>query len=205
MKTVLCYGDSNTWGYDAVNDSRFSWEERYTGVLSKLLGGGYHVVEHGLCGRTTQYDSQSEQYVNGLKEAEVCARINEPISIAMIMLGTNDCKEVYGVMPAEITKGAALVAETFEKRGARIILAAPASIKEITKSPFYNEFGRTAETKSQKLPELYRSLSRRRGWVFLNADQLLVPGEYDGIHLKKDDHRRLAEEIYKKILRMEEQ
>ena len=54
MKQILCFGDSNTWGYDAITDGRFPDEVRWTGKLQEKLGAEYTVIEEGLCGRTLQ-------------------------------------------------------------------------------------------------------------------------------------------------------
>ena len=52
MKTILCFGDSNTWGYNPENRQRFGPEERWTGILRNSLGEDYRVIEEGLNGRT---------------------------------------------------------------------------------------------------------------------------------------------------------
>ena len=93
MKTILCYGDSNTWGYDPERDGRLAWDQRWPGILQDKLGPGYRVIENGLCGRTTCHESKREPFVNGYPEARVCAEVNAPLSIAVVMLGTNDCKD----------------------------------------------------------------------------------------------------------------
>ena len=65
MKTILCYGDSNTWGYDPVTQDRFPPDTRWPGVLRHELGEGYLVIEEGLNGRTTVWDDPIEGYKNG--------------------------------------------------------------------------------------------------------------------------------------------
>lgn len=201
---VLCYGDSNTWGYRPETDDRLIWEERYPGILSKRLGAGYRVTENGLCGRTTCFDSTREPYVNGLEEANVCTLVHAPIDIAVVMLGTNDCKDEYGAEVDDIGQGMEKVAEVFEHAGAHIILAAPPVLRGLEKSPFYREFGRGAEEKSRRLAACYQSLASRRGWQFLNVDTVARAGNLDRIHLDKEGHRRLAEGIYRMIARKEE-
>src|SRR6266496_2845536 len=57
MRTVLCYGDSNTWGFDPVRQHRYPREVRWPGRLQAALGADWHVVEEGLNGRTTTLDS----------------------------------------------------------------------------------------------------------------------------------------------------
>lgn len=62
MTEVLCFGDSNTWGYNPKDGSRFSWEIRWTGRLQKeLQGDGIRVLEEGLCGRTTIFEDPLRQ------------------------------------------------------------------------------------------------------------------------------------------------
>lgn len=47
MKTVLCYGDSNTYGYVPETGLRYPREVRYPGRLQLLLGEEYCVIEEG--------------------------------------------------------------------------------------------------------------------------------------------------------------
>ena len=65
MKHVLCYGDLNTWGYDPVSGARFDQDTRWAGVLRRVLGAGYTVIEEGLNGRTTVWDDPIEEGKNG--------------------------------------------------------------------------------------------------------------------------------------------
>lgn len=46
-KRILCFGDSNTWGYDGQTGLRFAEDVRWTGVLQSLLGPEYTVLEEG--------------------------------------------------------------------------------------------------------------------------------------------------------------
>ena len=51
MKTILCYGDSNTWGYNAETTGRYPPETRWPNVMARELGDGYTVIPEGLnCG-----------------------------------------------------------------------------------------------------------------------------------------------------------
>ena len=204
MIQVLCYGDSNTWGYQPEKDGRYSWEQRYPGVLSKKLGTEYRVIENGLCGRTTCFDSKTEPYVNGVEEAKVCAMINEPIDIAVIMLGTNDCKDEYCAKAQVIGEGIEKIAETFEKTGAKIIVAAPPILSNLEKSPFYSEFGKGAEEKSKELAACYKRLASRHGWKFFFFFFVVGAGTFDKIHLDVEGHEKLAESVYKMIIGKEE-
>ena len=60
MKRILCFGDSNTWGYDPATQDRFDRATRWPGVLREQLGTGYEVIEEGLNGRTTVWNDPIE-------------------------------------------------------------------------------------------------------------------------------------------------
>ena len=79
MKTILCYGDSNTWGYmpktegpEITADNRYPWGVRWTSRLQMALGHDYRVAENGVNGRTTMFDCPMAEYRNGLKDIDVC-------------------------------------------------------------------------------------------------------------------------------------
>ena len=66
-RRVLCFGDSNTYGYDPARDGRYGDDERYPMVLQDLLGDGWSVVEEGLPGRTAVFDDPITEGMNGLR------------------------------------------------------------------------------------------------------------------------------------------
>lgn len=66
MRTVVCFGDSNTWGtVPGGNDSRFARAVRWPGVLQETLGRTWHVIEEGLPGRTTVHDNPLVPFRSG--------------------------------------------------------------------------------------------------------------------------------------------
>lgn len=203
MKTLICYGDSNTWGYDPTIDDRYSRRERWAGILRELLLGKYKVIEDGFCGRTTRYSSKDEPFANGLEDAKNCVEEYIAIGVAVIMLGTNDCKDLYQVEPKEIAEGIEQIAQVFEEKGAKILLIAPTPIKNLMESPFQEEFGIEAEKKSEGLHSRYEELASIHGWQFLDAGRYVVPGEYDGIHLDVENHDKLGFLVYEEIKKME--
>lgn len=92
MKTILCYGDSNTWGYDPETGERFPPDERWTGVLGTLLGDGYSMIEEGLNRRTTVRDDPIEEHKNGRDYLRSCLASRQPLVLAVMALGVNDLK-----------------------------------------------------------------------------------------------------------------
>ena len=86
MTTILCYGDSNTYGYNPVNGLRYPKDVRWTGVLQKLLGEQYAVIEEGCNGRTTVFEDIAEPWKAGLGYLKPCLNTHKPIDFVIRML-----------------------------------------------------------------------------------------------------------------------
>ncbi|HPU63815.1 MAG TPA: acylhydrolase, partial [Mobilitalea sp.] len=79
LKNILCFGDSNTFGFIAGSGERYERDKRWTGLLQKYLGSNYYVIEEGLCGRTTVYDDPDNNFANGSRYLEVCMATHRPL------------------------------------------------------------------------------------------------------------------------------
>jgi len=166
MKTIVCYGDSNTWGFNPAAQDRFALEERWTGVLALELGTGYRVIEEGLNGRTTIWDDPIEEGRNGKTYLLPCLWSHQPIDLVTIMLGTNDLKERFAVSAYNIAAGAGVLVNLALKNGAgpnggasQVLLLAPPVVGQLTD---YAEMFVGAEAKSRKFAEHYRRVAQTR-------------------------------------------
>ena len=210
MKTVLCYGDSNTYGYDPRTGFRYPASVRWTCRLAALLGDDYHVVEEGCNGRTTVFDDPIEGWKNGLGYLKPCLNSHKPVDIVVMMLGSNDLKETFHASPEQIAEGAGVLVETIqtftrEKQGfePKIVLVCPPEIGEgITESPFYGSFYENAIERSRQLPVLYKSVAERFGCIFVNAAAHIRPSAEDSLHLDPQAHAKLAEVLAEVILQI---
>ena len=72
MKTILCYGDSNTYGYNPETGFRYPYEQRWTSILQKNLGDSAIVIPEGLNGRTTCFEDQIRPGRNGAVYLDPC-------------------------------------------------------------------------------------------------------------------------------------
>ena len=115
------------------------------------------------------------------------------------MLGTIDCKDMYNASPEDIRKGIEGIAACFEQKGAKILLIAPVPMRGLEKSPFYHEFGIRAEEKSLLLAGIYAQLAHEKDWMYLDADEIIVTGEFDHIHLEAEAHGKLAEAVFRML------
>lgn len=64
MKNILCYGDSNTFGF-TLHGGRHPYDVRWTGRLQLALGRRTRVIEEGCGGRTTVFEDPIDLGRNG--------------------------------------------------------------------------------------------------------------------------------------------
>jgi lysophospholipase L1-like esterase len=198
-KRVLCYGDSNTWGYIPVEAKRYDWEKRWPGVLQELLGTGYRIIEEGLNGRTTVLDDPFQAGRNGHGYLLPCLESHKPLDLVVIMLGTNDMKHRYGLSPAEITRGMKVLVDSVQRseagRGAtapQLLILSPPGVGKFTD---FTDMFAGAEEKSGKLGALYRELAAESGCAFINIGAEVKAGDRDGIHLEAEQHKNIAKMV----------
>jgi lysophospholipase L1-like esterase len=201
MKTILCYGDSNTWGYDPVTSSRFDIHTRWAGVLRDQLGDGWWVIEEGLGGRTTVHDDALEPHRNGMTYLLPCLFTHNPIDIVVLMLGTNDLKARFGLPAGDIGLGARLLCETIlasdvglEGKPPALILMSPPPTAPLEKTRFSEIFA-GAEEKSKRFAAHYRFHAQELGCHFLNAGDVVTSSSLDAIHYEASEHRKLGEHV----------
>lgn len=203
MKTVLCYGDSNTYGYNPRTGFRYPEDIRWTGRLSKILGSDYRVIEEGCNGRTTVFDDPVEGWKNGLDYLKPCLNSHKPVDIVVMMLGSNDLKETFHASSDQIAEGAGVLVSTIReftelKQGfiPEIILVSPPEIGAgIRNSTFCRSFLENAVERSKELGAKYRAVAARYGCRFLNAAEHIQPSDADSLHLDPEAHEILAEKI----------
>lgn len=191
---ILCYGDSNTWGFRPVTGGRYEKEERWTGRLQKLTG--YDVIEEGLNGRTTIFTDYLEPYRNGYEYAAPCIMSHLPLDLIIIMLGTNDAKRRYHVTASEIARGLGQVIGQMrrycEEKGANpdiLIVAPPAAA--ITEGDW--DFGVDANETICRLAEEYEKLAEELHCEFVRASDYVDDIGGDGLHLTLRGHQKLAD------------
>ena len=111
MKNILCFGDSNTWGYSPIDGTRYPLDIRWTGVLQKSLGTDYRIIEEGLNGRTTFINEDERPLRSGSDVLQIILESHRPLDFVIIMLGTNDLKVEFNLSVEEIAQGAKTLCE----------------------------------------------------------------------------------------------
>ncbi len=204
MKSVLCFGDSNTYGLKPDGSGRFDKTERWTGVLSDMLGHqDYEVIEEGLVGRTTVFEDSTRQGRNGSKLLPILLESHGPVDTVVVMLGTNDCKAVYNASPKLIARGAEILLRQIRDNNsaAKILLLSPIHLGDtVWKEEFDPEFDEKSVITSKELKAVFAKLAEEFDCMFLAASDVAKPSETDQEHLDEKGHLAIANAIYKKLV-----
>jgi lysophospholipase L1-like esterase len=198
MKTILCYGDSNTWGDPPGSTGRHPYNIRWTGALEHMLGRGYRIVEEGLCGRTTIFEDPKSLNRNGLTFLPVALDSHFPIDVLILMLGTNDLKDCFNASASDIAEGASTlieVAKNFRPVIEHILLISPPLIVPTHNQEIMQQFSSGFE-KSRLLATHYADVATRMGCHFFDAASVAQSSAIDGIHLDAENHALLAQGIF---------
>ena len=205
MKTILCFGDSNTHGYRPGVAGRFEWNERWTGILQHRLGDSYHVIEEGLNGRTTVWEDEIECDKSGKRQLPSCIKSHAPVDLLVLMLGTNDFKRKFSLTPSDIARSIETLIKIIRNadnecdQPPQILLAAPTYLGEET---FLGEIIGNRKADSLRLGELLRGVAERYHTGFINVAEVAGPSELDGMHLDAEGHKKVAAAMEEKIREM---
>ena len=207
MKNVLCFGDSNTWGYSPQDGNRHPPEIRWTGVLQKLLGENYRVIEEGLNGRTTFINEEGEEarpLRSGSDVLQIILESHRPLNLVTIMLGTNDLKLEFNLSVEEIAQGARELCETvlnseyLVDNPPQILLISPTHIGSSI-MPDQEEFFKQAREKSYLFAEHYQKVATELEIHFLDAAKIVEPSEGEGVHWDADQHIKFGKVLAQKV------
>lgn len=208
MPRILCFGDSNTWGYNPSNGTRWGDGIRWTSRLSAILNqdapkDAFTVIEEGLNGRTTVWNDPMKPYRDGSAALPMLLLTHRPLDWVVIMLGTNDLKSQFPSEPAWIAEGMRKLIEQIKacdnagQPTPRILVVSPAPIHNTNNwaSGFCN-----GREKSFELAPHFRAVAEEEGCTFFDAATVCEASPIDGLHLDEAGHAALADALAKVLL-----
>lgn len=204
MRRILCFGDSNTWGYDPATQERFDEATRWTGVLQAALGRDFAVIEEGLNGRTTVWNDPIEGHKNGHDYLVPCLESHRPLDLVVLMLGTNDLKRRFSLSAYDIAQGVAVLLRAISYSAAgrdgqppRVLLLAPPPTARLSD---FAEMFEGAGPKSLLLGQHYRVVAEQGHAAFLDTATVVRTSDIDGIHLEAAEHAKLGRAVAHEVL-----
>ena len=207
MHNILCYGDSNTWGYTPATGECYPVDVRWTGVLQQELGAEYRIIEEGMNARTTAYEDPWSYWRNGKDALPGCLVSQKPLDLLIISLGTNDLKftGAFGAMKgAETLISVANMVQNKKEsslvfpEGVKILVVSPIELGEGIDSQIDSVFcGKVEE--SRKFSAYFERMCDRNNVYFLDAAKYAKPSPTDNIHMEPESHAALAKAIAEKV------
>jgi lysophospholipase L1-like esterase len=207
-QTILCFGDSNTYGYVVETGGRFPRDVRWPGVLQGVLGGEYVVIEEGLPGRTSNWDDPFGAGLNGRPYLGPCLASHAPVDLVVVMLGTNDLKRYFRVKAPEIALGVGALVDVALYSGCgpagqspAVLIVTPPPLGKATKRSLLWGFGK-ARKESLRLAEHYATVAELRECPVFDAATVASVDPADGVHLDADSHKRLGTALADEVRRI---
>jgi lysophospholipase L1-like esterase len=201
-KTVLCYGDSLTWGYSAEGPGRHRFEDRWPSVLQAELGNGAHVIAEGLNGRTTAYDDHLDDCDrNGARILPTILHTHGALDLVIILLGTNDMKPFICGYAVGARQGMERLVDlvrqhrySFDEPAPKVIVVSPPPTRETTDAYFSAMFA-DGVPESAKLAQFYSELAAEKNCTFFDAGTVAETTPLDGIHLDAANTRAIGKAL----------
>jgi lysophospholipase L1-like esterase len=207
-KRIMCFGDSLTWGFRATESGalveRYAKEQRWTGVMARVLGDDFEVLEEGLCGRTTNMEDPLDNRLNGAAYLPSALASHLPLDLVVIMLGTNDTKVYFKRSAFEISVAISkLVDIAFKSTGGtgavypapRVLLMAPPPLATNIPNPWAADLFNGAREKTLALSQHLQNLSSLLEIPFFDAGQVISTEGLDGIHFSEKNNQMLGKEL----------
>ena len=201
MKTILFYGDSNTYGYDPRSffGDRFSREIRWTSRLAAAAEKDWKVFSEGMNGREIPSGKYELQHVYSLLQEGIQGA---PPDWFAVMLGTNDLFSTWPDLSAD------RVSEKIARFLDQITEAAPQVSLLLIAPPLIRREGTLSleeqllYKESLRLGILYEELAARRALTFVNTAEWDIPMGFDGVHFSEEGHRIFADHMLELLSRL---
>ena len=201
MRSVLCYGDSNTHGQIPGKGplERYGPAERWPGILRAQLGPDWYVIEEGLSGRTTVHDDPIEgAHKNGRTYLRPCLQSHATLDLVIIMLGSNDMKPAIAGTAIAARQGVQRLVGlirhheySFDYDAPDILIVSPPPLCE-TADPVFSAIFQNGIEQSSMLATLYRDLADDIGCGFYDAGSVATTSPIDGVHLTAENTRAIG-------------
>ena len=202
MKKVLCFGDSNTYGFVPEKCTRYDKNTRWTGVLQALCGSDFSIIEGGCNNRTAFVDNPAGVEQTGYKILPEYFT-KDYFDIVVLAIGINDLQLFFRPTLEEFEQGMEKLIKITKdlSPNAKIILVCPSKLDlaGIKSGVFSFQFDEISVEKSGKLSPIYKSLAEKYKCHFIDLNNIVDVSPLDGLHFSAESHKKIAENLYKNL------
>ena len=180
---ILCFGDSNTYGYDPRSylGGRYATENRWVDLLAQETG--WEVLNAGENGRSIPRTDREVQATLQLLTS------SQPIDLFVVMLGSNDL--LQGSPAPIVSARMKWFLERLPMENRHILLIAPPSMQSgdwVTEEELVLH--------SKNLIAEYRQLARQNSYVFADTSTWKIDITFDGVHFSETGHNTFAGNLH---------
>lgn len=196
MKKIICYGDSNTYGFNPKNGLRFDENTRWTSLLQKILGNEYDVLEEGANNRTGIVNNPDGfNYTSQRHFPKLLSKI-KGADIIILAIGTNDLQFLFDISFKTFEKGIEALIQQARDSANRVILVPPVILSEsVLKGYFKLQFDETSISKSKKIGRIYKKLAGIYKCEIFDFNDFVKPSDIDGLHYDESSHEIIAQKL----------
>jgi len=201
LKQVLVYSDSLTWGIIPNSRNRLAFDNRWPGVFENTLneiGHRVRVIEDCLNGRRTVWEDPFKPGRNGRVGLQQRIEVSSPLSLVILMLGTNDFQFCHPYNDAwAAAQGIAALVDEIRKSPVEpampippILIVCPPLITS-PQGSIAAKFRGAAE-RCVGLAGSYQQVAAALDCHFFDANTVTTASKVDGVHLDADQHLTLG-------------
>lgn len=193
MKKVLCFGDSNTYGFIPESGRRYDKCTRWTGALAALGQNKFQIIEAGCNNRTGFVDNSAGEAQTGYKILP--SLLNQPYDIVILAIGINDIQFLYNTSLDDVRSGIENLINIVHKHcpEACVVVASPSVLSEdVLKGYFSGMFDETSIEKSKHFSSIYKAVAQKSGAVFVDLNDFVKVSPIDGLHYSAESHKKIA-------------
>lgn len=202
MKKILCFGDSNTFGFIPQNGKRYDKNTRWTGILQTLCKDKFKIIEGGCNNRTAFTDNPAGVNQTGYKILPEYLK-SEYFDIIILAIGINDLQLFFNPTLDEFKNGIEKLLKIIKELApnSEIILVCPSklNLEGINNGIFSYQFNNISVEKSFKVPQIYKSLADKYKCDFIDLNNITEVSTLDGLHYSPESHKKIAESLYKNL------
>lgn len=196
MKKILCFGDSNTWGFVPGSGKRFDAQTRWPSVLQSLFENNAKVIEAGCCNRTAFIDSPDGIEQTGYKILP--KYLDSSYDIVILALGINDLQRYFKPSDSQIKNGMTKLIEIAKKLcpDVDVVLMLPAVLTDDIYSNYFKEqFDADSISQSKRLPDIFKQVAEDKKVFLFNLNDYVSVSNVDGLHFSAETHKKIAKEL----------
>ena len=179
---ILCFGDSNTYGYDPRGffGDRYGAEDRWVDLLAKQTG--HEIINAGANGREIPLNPYALQLLTE----------HAPVDIFLVMLGTNDL--LQGASAKEAAARMKVFLTALLPHCKQVLLVAPPPMKRGAWVPTD-----ALVCESIQLAEEFRLLAQKLNIPYVDTRRWNIELTFDGVHFTEAGHHTFAEKLEQEL------